>query len=73
MPLAFVSAVGSVGLEDVAVAAFQLFQDGGLVYYAGAAVVGECAENNRVFAVLGIEGAEPGEVSAEQCVGLRLG
>ena len=46
MPFAFVAAVGGVGLEDVAVAVFQLFQDGGLVDYTGATVVGECAEKN---------------------------
>ena len=46
MPFAFVAAVGGVGLEDVAVATFQLFQDGGLVDYTGSAVVGECAEEN---------------------------
>ena len=46
MPLSFVARVGGVGLEDVAVATFQLFQDGGLVDYTGSAVVGECAEEN---------------------------
>ena len=46
VPLAFVAAVGGVGLEDVAVATLQLFQDSGLVDHAGAAVVGECAEKN---------------------------
>lgn len=46
MPFAFVAAVGGVGLEDVAVATFQLFQVGGLVDYTGSAVVGECAEEN---------------------------
>ena len=35
MPLAFVAAVGGARLEDVAVAAFQLFQDSGLVDYTG--------------------------------------
>ena len=73
MPFAFVAAVGGVGLEDIAVAALQLFQDGGLVDYAGTAVVGECAEKNRVFAVLGVECAELTEVFAKQCVGLCLG
>ena len=73
MPLAFVAAVGGVRLEDVAVATFQLFQHGRLVDYAGPAVVGECAEKNGVFAVLGVEGAELGEVFAEQSVGLCLG
>ena len=65
MPLAFVAAVGGVGFEDIAVSAFQLFQDGGFVDDSGPAVVGECAEKNYVFAVLGIEGAEFGEVFAE--------
>lgn len=37
---AFIAAVGSVGLEYVAVAGFQFFQYGGLVYHTGAAVVG---------------------------------
>lgn len=36
----FVAAVGGVGLEDVAVAGFQLFQHSGFVYRSGAAVVG---------------------------------
>lgn len=73
MFLTFVAAVGNVGLEDVAVAEFQLFQDGGLVDDAGAAVVGECAEKNGVFAILGIHGAELGEIFAEQGVSLCLG
>ena len=64
IPLAFVAAVGGVGFEDIAVSAFQLFQDGGFVDDSGPAVVGECAEMNWVFAVLGIEGAEFGEVFA---------
>ena len=46
MTLSFVATVGGVGLEDVAVATFQLCQDGGLVDYTGSAVVGECAEEN---------------------------
>ena len=54
MPLAFVAAMGGIGFEDVAVAVFQLFQDGGLVDYTGPAVVGECAEKNGVFAILGV-------------------
>ena len=73
MPFAFVAAVGGVGLENVAVAVFQLFQDCGLVDYAGTTVVGKCAEKNGVFAVFGVEGAELGEVFAEQCVSLCLG
>lgn len=65
MFLAFVAAVGNVGLEDVAVAGFKLFQDCGFVDYAWTAVVGECAEKNGVPAVLGIHGAELGEVLTE--------
>lgn len=73
MFLAFVAAMGNVGLEDVAVAGFKLFQDGGFVDDAGTAVVGECAEKNGVLAVLGVHGAELGEVFAEQGVSLCLG
>lgn len=60
MFLAFVAAVRNVGFEDVAVAGFEFLQDGGFVDYAGTAVVGECAEKNGVFAILGIHGAELG-------------
>lgn len=73
MEFSFVAAVGGVGFEDVAVSGFQFFQDAALVDHSGAAVVGECAEKDGVLAVLGVEGAELGEVFAEQCVGLCLG
>lgn len=72
MFLAFIAAMGNVGLEDVAVAGFELFQDGGFVDNAGTAVVGECAEKNGVLAVFGIHGAELGEVSTEEGVSLFL-
>lgn len=36
-------------------------------------VIGKCAEKNGVFTVLGVEGAELGEVFAEQCVSLCFG
>ena len=65
MPFTFVAAVGGVGLEDVAVSGFQLFQDAAPVYHSGAAVVGECAEKDGVFAIFGIHGAELGEVFTE--------
>lgn len=48
MFLAFVAAVGNVGLEDVAIAGFELFQDSRFVDDAGTAVIGECAEKNGV-------------------------
>lgn len=41
MPFAFITAVGDVGFEDVAVAGFQLFQDPAFVDNSGAAVVGK--------------------------------
>ena len=46
MFLTLVAAIGNIRLEDVAVARFEFFQDGGFVDYAGTAVVGECAEKN---------------------------
>ena len=73
MFLAFVAAVGSVGLEDVAVAGFQFLQDGGFVDYPGTAVVCECAEKNGVLAIFGVHGAELGEVFSEQRIGLCFG
>lgn len=44
MFLAFVAAVRNIGFEDVAVASFELFQDGGFVDDTGAAVVGEAGQ-----------------------------
>lgn len=73
MFLAFVAAMRNIGLEDVTVAGFQFLQDGGFVDDAGTAVVGECAEKNGAFAILGIHGAELGEIFAEQRVCLFLG
>lgn len=54
MFLAFVAAVGNVGLEDVAVAGFEFLQDGGFVDDTGTAVVCECAEKNGVLAIFGV-------------------
>ena len=73
MFLAFVAAMCSVGLEDVAVAGFEFFQDGGFIDDTGAAVIGECAEKNGILAISGIHGAELGEIFAEQDVRLFLG
>lgn len=70
--LAFITAVGGVRLEDVTVSRFQLFEDTALVDHSGAAVIGECAEKNRVTAISGIHGAKFAEVSAQQRVGLRF-
>ena len=73
MPFAFVAAVGGVGLEDVAVAGLQLFEDAGFADDTGAAVVCECAEKNGILAVFGIHGAEFAEVFAQEGIGLFLG
>ena len=43
MPFAFIAAVGGVGFEDVAVAAFEFLQNGGFVDDSGPAVVGEAS------------------------------
>ena len=43
VPLAFVSAVGGVGFEDVAVSGFQLFKDTAFVHHSGSTVIGETA------------------------------
>ena len=51
---AFIATVGGVGLEDVAVACFQLFQHGGFLDYAGPTVIGKASEKKAVFAVLGV-------------------
>ena len=40
VPFAFVAAMGGIGLEDVAVAGFQFFEDAGLVDYTGTTVIG---------------------------------
>ena len=65
--------MGGVGLEDVAVAGFQFFQHSGFVDNTGSTVVGECAEKNGVFAVLGVKGAGFAEVFTQEFVGLCLG
>ena len=41
-------------MEDVAVAGFQLYQDGAFVNDAGTTVAGKRAEDNEVFAISGI-------------------
>ena len=64
MEFSFVAAMGSIGLEDVAVAGFEFFEDAGLVDDTGAAVVGECAEKDGILAVFGIHGTELAEVFA---------
>ena len=65
VPFAFVAAVGGVGFENVAVSGFKFFQYAGLVHNSGAAVIGECAEKNRVLAVIFIKRYEFCEVFSE--------
>lgn len=70
MPFATVVAVGSVGVEDVAVTGFEEAEDAGFVDYTGATVVCEGGEEVFVFAVFLVEGAEFGVVFTEKCIGL---
>ena len=46
MPLALVMAVGGIGLEDIAVAGFQLFDNTGLIDRSGADIVGQRTKKN---------------------------
>ena len=73
MELAFVAAVGGVGFEDVTVSGFQFFQYATFVYHTGATVIGECAEKNRVFAIIFIKRYEFCKVFSEKRIGLCLG
>ena len=73
VPFAFIAAVGSVGFENIAVSCFQFFQDTGLVYNSGSAVIGECAEKNRVLAVIFIKRYEFCKIFSEKRIGLCLG
>ena len=73
MEFAFVAAMGGVGLEDVAVAGFQLLENAGFIDDTGATVVGKCAEKNGIFAVFGIHGAELAEVFSQEGICLFLG
>ena len=73
MEFTFVAAMRSVGLEDVAIAGFQFFEDAGFVYDSGTAIVGECAEKDGIFAVFGIHGAELGKVFTQEGICLFLG
>ena len=51
VPLAFVMAVGGIGLEDVAVAAFQLFQNAAFIDGSGANVISESRKNIFVTSI----------------------
>lgn len=73
MPFAFVAAMGGVGFEDVAVAGFQLFDYTGLIDRSGTDIVSQRTEEQGIFAILGVESAELGEVLTEQSVSLCFG
>lgn len=51
MEFTFVATMGGVGLEDVAVAGFQFFEDAGFVDDTGTAVVCKCAEKHGILTV----------------------
>lgn len=70
---AFVVAVGDVGFEDVAVAGFEFAIDGAFLNCAGANVVTQYAEQQRIGRFEVIEkGDELVEVFAEERVGLSF-
>ena len=73
VPFAFVAAVGGVGFENVAVSGFQFLQYAGLVNNSGTTVIGECAQKNRIFAVIFIKRYEFGEVFSKKRICLCLG
>lgn len=72
MEFAFVAAMGSIGLEDVAVAGSQFFEYAGLVDDAGATVIGKCAEKDGILAVFGIHGAEFAEIFSQEGICLSF-
>ena len=72
MEFAAIVAVGGVVAEDVAVASAKLFVEGGFVDCAGADVIGKGCCQHRVFAEMGIHGAEFGEVFAQERIGFSL-
>lgn len=51
VPLTFVMAVGGVGLEDVAVAVFQLFQNAAFIDGSGTNVISESRKNIFVTSI----------------------
>lgn len=70
MAYAFVMEVGGGGLENIAVAAFQFFQDTGLVKYTRTSVTGECTEKNSIFAIVLVKRNAFGEILLEKCLGV---
>lgn len=74
MELPLVSAMGCVGLVDVAVARFESPVNTGFVDYTGTAVVRQHTEEQRIIrSEIVIEGDEPAEIPAEQGIRLSLG
>ncbi len=70
VPLAFVMAVGGIGLEDVAVAAFQLFQNAAFIDGSGANVISESRKNILVTPIFFIQLAKLGIVTAKKSISL---
>ena len=67
-----VVAVRGVVAEDVAVASLQFFVEGGFVDRTGTDVVGKGCCQHRVFAEMGVHGAEFGEVLSQECIGFSF-
>lgn len=74
MELSLVSAMGCVGLVDVAVSRFESPVNTGFVDDTGTAVVRQHTEEQRIIrSEIVIEGDEPAEIPAEKGIRLSLG
>ena len=74
MELSLVSAMGCVGLVDVAVSRFESPVNTGFVDDTGTAVVRQHTEEQRIIrSEIVIEGDKPAEIPAEQGIRLSLG
>ena len=74
MELPLVSAMGCVGLVDVAVARLESPVNAGFVDNTGTAVVRQHTEEQRIIrSEIVIEGYEPAEIPAEKGIRLFLG
>ncbi len=72
VPLAFVMAVGGIGLEDVAIAAFQLFQNAAFIDGSGPNIISESRKNIFVTSIFLIQLAEFGIVTTKKSISLAF-
>ena len=70
MPFAFIMAVRCIGLEYVAVATFQFFQDTAFIDGSGANVISKSCKDIFITSIFLIQLAEFGIVMAKKSIGL---